>query len=458
MISKTYVKLVRYFSVLIIVTCLLSVGLFFLTLGKPLASDIHRLLRKQAGYIARLTEELIQQSASLDELNRFLKMTATSYETGIFLFDRNLEPVAGFDAATTGQIALTADMAEMIRASGIYVQSSHGGKPLIYGWLMDDGNGAAPYLLIYKQVSQTGRITVFALGMAGLCILLILAIYPLSRHFTTPLTQLIHAQKQMVAGRFDAAIDVSGRNDEMGDLLNGFLSMQQAMDTMIESRKALLADISHELRSPLSRLNIDVELIRSAAPPPEIAGYIDNIEYEIEYMVSLVKQLSAYSSLSLPGCRMNMERYDICAALADLYGRYQAQAALKGQTLLLQIPKEPVWLTADPVRLTQVFCNLLDNAISFCDPEGEIVLGFSLLDDDLHFFVSNTGPQIPVEIREKIFEPLFRADTSRSRKTGGLGLGLAISRQIVQRHNGRIWCECENHVTWFWFTLKKGDG
>ena len=99
------------------------------------------------------------------------------------------------------------------------------------------------------------------------------------------------------------------RKDELGDLLRVFRDMSHAVDKMIESRKALLADISHELRSPLGRLSIAAELIKETHDNSDLDSFIDNIEYEINYMNNLLKQLSEYSTLNLPNIKLHPEKF-----------------------------------------------------------------------------------------------------------------------------------------------------
>lgn len=454
MMSRIYLKLIRYFVVLIITTCFASMVLFFLTVGYPMARDFHRLLRKHAQYIGHLTGDLIERGASSDEMNRFLKTSSDSYEAGIILFNQDLIMVAGSKGNETFDVAITGEMLQVIRESGLYVQPSHMGKPLIYILPVSSVKGSQYYLCIYKTFSRLKRSLFFSSGIVLLCFLLILAIYPLSKGFTRPLIQLTDGLKEMAAGNFDPTIDVGSRKDELGDLLRSFRDMSRSVETMIESRKVLLADISHELRSPLGRLSIAAELIKEVSHTSDISGYIDNIEYEINYMDKLLKQLSEYSTLNLPDIQMTIELFSALDIMRVVFKRYQPLMEKQGILFVLQPCKIESFISADRARITQVLNNLLDNAIHACGPQGEITLALSELEGKTNFSVINTGPEIPVHLREKIFDPLFRTDPSRSRKTGGLGLGLAISKKIIEHHEGTIICECEDGVTRFSFCLQ----
>lgn len=454
MISKIYLKLVRYFIALILITCFASMVLFFATVGYPMAKDFHRLLRKHALYISYLTSEKIRHGESIDEINRFLQTTAKSYEACVVLYDQNLKRLAGSDNSDTDPVIVTFKMLSEVKAGGLFVQPSHMGKPLVYLLPVSSSGNTSYYLCIYKSFSRFKRYLVFFSGLALLCLILILAIYPLSKGFTRPIIQLTCALKDISAGNFDATIESGKRNDELGELLMVFREMSLSLHNMIESRKELLADISHELRSPLSRLGIASELIKESGPSPETGGYADAIEYEIDYMNTLVKQLTDYSTLNLPTIYFEMEPLPVMQILEDVFRHYQP--IIDNQKINYKlIPNEAdLVVMADRSRIRQVLTNLLDNALYSCSTGGEITMGCSESGAHTLVFVTNTGPEIPEHLRESIYDPLFRVDPSRNRKTGGLGLGLSICRKIIDHHGGILRCDCKNGVTRFIFKLE----
>lgn len=453
MISRIYLKLVKYFVTLIITTIFACIILFFLTVGYPIVKDFHRWIRQHAQHIAHLTSDLLARGVSEEELNHFLISTSDSYESENVLYDSNLKIIAGSEGGKELNLPITDKMLTSIREKGIFVQPSHFRKPLIYMLPISGPQGETFYLLIYASFYQVKQAIAFTIGLIFLCFFLILGIYPLSKGFTKPLTQLTGALKEIAAGNFDTVIEVGDRNDELGDLLRVFRDMSKSVDTMIESRKMLLADISHELRSPLGRLNIAAELIKEMTLSPVTDRYIDNIEYEIQFMDNLLKQLSEYSTLNLPNIELKRSRFLACDLIEDVFKRYQPIMENKGITFFIASCESETFLEADYARITQVLNNLLDNAINACKANCKISLGLSVSRGGVTYYVTNTGDEIPSELREKIFDPLFRTDPSRNRKTGGLGLGLAISKKIVDHHGGTISCECLNGNTQFSFTL-----
>jgi len=455
-ISRIYLKLAAYYALMIAICCFATAALFFMTLGYPMAKDTHRLIRNQALFLADMTaEHIVRGPEGGAGLERFLAASSGSYEAELSVFDRDLKPVAASHDGPSHRRALTPAMLSAIHEKGVYVRASHIGKPLIYVLPLKTAEVGPHYLMIYKPFDTLRQAAVlFGAGLVVLCVLLILGIYPLARGFIRPMTQLTTALKAVSAGNFAVTLDVEKRNDELGELLEVFLEMAASVDRMIASRKELLADISHELRSPLARLSVAAELVRETAPTPEVQGYAESIEYEIGFMDNLLRQLAEYSALNLPAMCLNQEYIPAMDILEEAYQRHAALMEKSGLRFVPAPGDRNLVVHADKARIMQVMANLLDNAAQACGPGGEITLGLSPSGGQVEFWVANTGPEIPAELREKIFEPLFRTDPSRSRKTGGLGLGLAICRKIVELHGGTIVCTCADGITRFTFQLK----
>ena len=452
MISRIYLKLVRYFIALILTTCLTSMILFFLSIGYPMAKDLHGLLRNHSKYISYLTGGMLDRGASEDELNRFFNKTAESYNTGIILLTSDLKRVAWASVPETGTVTVTDEMLSDVKEKGLYVQSSHFGKPLVYILPIGDTH----YIVIYKSYKRLKRALVFTAGIVVMCGLLILAIYPLSKGFTKPLMSLSDAFKQISAGNFTASVNIGTRNDELGDLLKEFQRMRQSIDDMIESRKVLLADISHELRSPLGRLSIAAELLKDSSDVEDKKKYLDSIDYEINYMNVLLRQLTLYSTLNLPETGLVKAIISTADLISDVSGRYKPVMEKEGMVFETHQKDGGMLIHADRDKITQVINNLIDNAMNACYENGSIRLTCTESGSMVDFAISNTGPEIPETLQEKVFEPLFRADPSRTKKTGGAGLGLSISKKIIELHEGSISCFSKDGVTTFSFSLKQG--
>lgn len=445
--NRLYLKLVRYFIGLMMVTCLASLILFFFTLGSPMAKDFHRMLRNNIYYIGWNIENQFEQGGIETDLGEFITQTARTYGVRAALLDVDLSAVEDSGLGKLPQPEVSEMMLSMIVQKGIFVQPSHYKKPLIYVLPIKTTQSGSYYLYIEKQFPRTQRGVVFFSGLVLLLGLLVLAIYPLARSFTNPLVRVTEAVRQIADGNLKPEIGRINRKDEFGDLLNGFMKMAESVENMIASRKTLLADISHELRSPLARLGIAAELIRSEAENPDGAASIlrlsDDLEYEILQMDTLLRQLSDYAVLNLPDVQMKTENLLVSDFLSSVHRRYFSMAEKDNILLSLHLPAGNQKICVDQAKMFQVFCNLMDNAFNVCPENGEIEVGWQLSVGEVEMFVGNTGKEIPDHLTEKIFDPLFRTDPSRTRTTGGSGLGLAIAKKIVEHHGGRV-CVARN--------------
>jgi signal transduction histidine kinase len=259
--NTIYSKLARYFIGLMVVTCMAVVLLYFVTVGYPMARDFHRLMRKQIHYIAGLTEAVLEDN-STNGLAVFLKNTSESYEMSLVLLDNHGNTFAAYPESAGANVHITDAILKDINASGRFVRPGHLSKPTIYVLPVSAGNGKNGYLYVTKHYSLIRAYLLLLCGLVILCVLLIIAIYPLSRSFTRPVTELSHALNGISSGDFDQKISFESRNDEFGELLRAFQKMSRSVNRMIETRKELLADISHEIRSPLSRMRVTAELLR----------------------------------------------------------------------------------------------------------------------------------------------------------------------------------------------------
>ena len=440
--NRMYVRLVRYFIILMGVTCLASLVLFFATIGRPLAKDFHQMLRNNVLYIGWNAGQLLEQNRTGTDLDRFVQKTARTYSTRVIILDHRFQPLADSSGELSSLPEITEEMQTRVHQNGIFVQSSHFQKPLVYLLALSGETHPPFYLYIGKKFPETSRGLIFLAGLVLLCGILILAVYPLARSLTKPLGEVTAAVREIAAGNLRPEIRTTDRQDELGDLVNAFGRMSASVDQMVASKKTLLADISHELRSPLTRLKIALELIRSEveklAAANEIQALTEDLEYEADQMDTLLRQLSQYAVLNLPGHKINKGQVLVSEFLNTFYRQYLPMAKAEGVTLIQEQIPQNLQGRFDAAQITQVLTNLLDNAFYACTESGRIRIGAASSEKGIVLFVTNTGEKIPEHLVEKIFDPLFRADPSRTRKTGGSGLGLAISRKIVMNHGGQI--------------------
>jgi two-component system OmpR family sensor kinase len=265
-----------------------------------------------------------------------------------------------------------------------------------------------------------------------------------ARSLARPLQRLTEAARAFGAGRLDVRADMK-RTDEIGEVAKAFDDMAARIGKLLQTERELLANVSHELRTPLARIRVALDLANEADPRDVVAsiGEIAQDLAELERIVDDVLAsarlaLDASSPTSRPAAMLvRAERLDTHALLEKSAGRFQS--AHPDRPLQVRLAKDLPDVMADAVLLRRVIDNLLDNAHKYTEePAKPIVLEARRDRDEVVIEVQDHGIGIDEADLERLFEPFFRADRSRTRATGGLGLGLALARRVVDAHGGTI--------------------
>jgi two-component system phosphate regulon sensor histidine kinase PhoR len=225
------------------------------------------------------------------------------------------------------------------------------------------------------------------------------------------------------------------------------------------TRQEFVANVSHELRTPLSLIKGFVEtLLDGAKNDPELlTRFLRTIEKHTDRLTYLIEDLLTISRLESGQIVMNLHQVGLREEATHVIEDLQSRAASKNVTLKNDLPAE-LPARADTDRLQQVLFNLIENAIKYGRADGTVTIGGRANGDSkIEVWVTDDGPGIPAEARERIFERFYRVDRARSRETGGTGLGLAIVKHIVQAHGGEVWVKSEpGQGASFYFTLPSG--
>jgi two-component system OmpR family sensor kinase len=297
-------------------------------------------------------------------------------------------------------------------------------------------------------LDQVNRALLLAGVLAG--VLSILLGLGLSRGLTAPVTRLTAAARRIAGGDLSQRVPETG-SAEMAALGQAFNRMTADLEKAEELRRNMVADLAHELRTPLSVIQGNLRAILDGVYPLEQAE-IATLYDETRLLNRLVDDLRELA-LAEAG-QLRLERRPV--APADLVSRAmesaRVQAAAKGIALQADLTEDLPLMDVDPQRIGQVLGNLLNNALVHTPSGGEVIVTAKPSDSEVEFSVRDTGEGIASEDLPYIFERFYRAD--RSRAMGGTGLGLAIAKQLVEAHGGRIEVESEvGRGTWFAFTL-----
>lgn len=228
-----------------------------------------------------------------------------------------------------------------------------------------------------------------------------------------------------------------------------------------EERKQFVSNVSHELRTPLTSMRSYIEaLIDGAWKDEELAPrFLDVAQSETDRMIRMIQDLLHLSRIDSGKSELNKELLDIRALFTQVLNRFDMlldseEYRSNNYTLENHLLDEGVFVDIDPDRITQVFDNVLNNAIKYSPDGGTIKSTMRLSDDYVIISVKDEGMGIPEEDLEYIFDRFYRVDRARSRAMGGTGLGLAISREVIEQHGGKIWAESvERQGTTFYIAL-----
>lgn len=223
-----------------------------------------------------------------------------------------------------------------------------------------------------------------------------------------------------------------------------------------EARAMFISQISHELRAPLQHILGFASIISDVVDLPEadLRRFFGHIKDEVDQLSRLVDDLVELSRIDTGRFGIQPEDVELGALVADAAARLEPRATLKSLSLACEPPEEPVWTRSDPGRLTQVIVNLMGNAIKFTPPQGQVIISVGAHQRQARVEVRDTGPGIPAEEVDRIFDRFYQGSINSRHRHAGMGLGLYISREIIQALGGRIWVTSEEgHGTTFTFEL-----
>lgn len=258
----------------------------------------------------------------------------------------------------------------------------------------------------------------------------------MSRSLTAPLNNLAAAAKAIGARNLSQRVEEKG-SDELKAVARSFNEMAATLEQAEQLRRNLLADVAHELRTPLSILQGNLRAILDEVYPldqTEMARLYEHTRF-LSRLVNDLHELAQAEARQLPLHRQDTNLAQLVKTTAE---GFRPGAIEKGVALDVLLPADSPCLQVDPARLTQVLQNLLANALRHTPAGGKIMIRLEPEPGTMHLAVADTGDGIPAEYLPHIFDRFYRSDPARSRDRGGAGLGLAIARAIIEAHDGRI--------------------
>ncbi|WP_226373884.1 ATP-binding protein [Citrifermentans bemidjiense] len=287
-------------------------------------------------------------------------------------------------------------------------------------------------LLFVKQQKLTMGLVAVVMFLVSAAISL-----PLAHRLVLPIKRLAASMHRLASGEYSTRVAV-GPEDELGQLARDFNTLALTLENNERARRRWVADVSHELRTPLAILRGEIEAIqdgvRQAGPES-----MRSLHGEVMHLSRLVDDLYQISLYDIGALTYRKESIDLKEVLEDALAMLGQEFVQKGINLSIELPRDDgCSVFADPDRLGQLFSNLLDNSLKYTDAGGKLSVRLSCRENLALVEFADSAPGVAPDQLERLFDRLYRVESSRNRAKGGAGLGLAICKNIVEAHEGTI--------------------
>ena len=316
---------------------------------------------------------------------------------------------------------------------------------------------------VVYAVSQDTSLDVMWRGLVGLFVMTAFVVLMIafmassisSMRQVQPIREMVRATRRYAEGDFDVRMRDYGRNDEMGELAASFNNMAESLQQQERQRREFIANISHELKTPMTTIAGYTDGILDGTIPPENERqYLEIIASESRRLSRLVRRMLDVSQLQTMDPLRGGSHFDLCESMRRVLVSMERKIIDRDLDVEADIPDESILVLGDNDMITQVIYNLLENAAKFATPGSTLYLAVARVDGGkAQVTVRNHGETIPPEEMPKLFERFHKSDKSRSEDKDGVGLGLYIVRTILEQHKEKINVTSEDGITTFTFCL-----
>jgi len=271
----------------------------------------------------------------------------------------------------------------------------------------------------------------------------------LARTLSKPILAIKQAATAIGNGQLDARVEnANKRNDELGSLSKSFNTMAEKLSQNLTANQRLLADVSHELRSPMTRLQLAVGLAQQTKDKPDLqAKHLARCELEVTRLDKMIDDVLSLSRLENSFQKINLQAVVLDSLLTDIC--HDCQYLADEKHILVSMKNfSQVKLLADQNLLNSALSNVIINAIKYSPDSSEVVISMQHViqsQESVSIIIADSGTGVPSDALAQLFQPFYRVDEARDRKSGGTGLGLAIAKQAVLAHNGNITAKNNNN-------------
>ena len=260
-------------------------------------------------------------------------------------------------------------------------------------------------------------------------------IWIISRRTLNPITNIVNTSKYLSKGDFTKRIDqsVSG---ELSEIVTAFNYMASELQKLDEQRKIMIADIAHELRTPMTNLKGYIEGWSDGIIKPDNET-LKILDYQVNTLSKIIDDLSTLSLAESGMLSLNISEFELNNKISEIINNFKLRSESQNINIINNITPD-ITINYDPQRFTQIVTNILNNSILATDDGGIISFSTSTNNNNLLLKISDNGTGIPKDELPYIFDRFYRTDKSRNRQSGGSGLGLSIVKYLIESHNGTI--------------------
>ena len=321
---------------------------------------------------------------------------------------------------------------------------------------------AGPVLAITEpnRMTEIWRAFLGIFALTGITVLLVafMATATTVMRQIRPINSLVRAARQFAVGNLDARVYDSGRKDELGELTEAFNAMADSLQRTEQQRREFIANVSHELKTPMTTIAGYAEgILDGVISPQEERQYLTIISEESRRLSRLVRRMLDVSQLQSMDMIKEKHPFDLSESMRRVLISMERRITSRGLDVDVDIPEDAVIVLGDNDLLTQVIYNLLENAVKFADADSTLYLGLKQQGEKAVVTIRNSGQTVSEEELPKLFERFHKSDRSRSIDKDGVGLGLYIVRTILEQHREKITATSKDGVTSFSFTVQLAD-
>lgn len=352
------------------------------------------------------------------------------------------------------------DVADKGEYEGRSTMGIYSGRKFVVGVpVMDKASnqqiGIVMAVMDSSQLTEMWRSFIGLFFMTSTIILLVsfMATSFLSIRQTRPIREMVQAIRAYGGGEFDVRIQTEGLNEEFEELASSFNAMADSLAETERQRRDFIANVSHELKTPMTTIAGYTDgILDGTIPPQKERQYLQIISDESRRLSRLVRRMLDISQIQSQ--EVKKSEFDLCESMRLALLSMEQRILERGLDVDAEIPDDSVMVEGDNDLITQVVYNLLENATKFAAPKSSLYLGLTMNSEKAIVTVRNEGKTIPAEELPLLFERFHKTDKSRSADKDGYGLGLYVVKTILTQHQEEITVTSENGVTTFSFTMQ----